>query len=251
MDNDACGKRVRPGLVVAGVLAGLWGVGLASPALACPDCALGRQVRAEVLGPGSLTFAGQVVLPMMILAGVVAGVHRIGRRATGRAASTPAEAHGPLDHGPLIAAALSIGVGMGGFVDGIVFHQLLQWHNMLSSRLPPVDLTAVKVNMLWDGLFHAFTWLTTAVGIGLLWRAGRRAVPWSTPVFVGGLSLGWGLFNLVEGVVDHLVLGLHHVHPGANQLAWDVGFLAAGALLAAAGAGLIRHGVRSRRLAVQ
>ncbi len=40
--------------------------------------------------------------------------------------------------GPLVAAGLVLGVGFGGFVDGIVLHQILQWHNMLSSVVPPV-----------------------------------------------------------------------------------------------------------------
>jgi hypothetical protein len=69
-------------------------------------------------------------------------------------------------------------------------------------------------------------------------------VPWSSRTFVSSLLLGWGLFNVVEGVIDHHLLGLHHVHPGANQLAWDVGFLVFGALLVAAGWGLIRAGRR-------
>ncbi|MBA3481110.1 MAG: DUF2243 domain-containing protein, partial [Pirellulales bacterium] len=36
------------------------------------------------------------------------------------------------DRRPLIAAATLLGIGLGGFVDGILFHQLLQFHNMLS-----------------------------------------------------------------------------------------------------------------------
>ena len=146
------------------------------------------------------------------------------------------------------AAGVLIGVGMGGFVDGIVLHQILQWHNMFSSRVPPVDLLAMKFNMVWDGLFHASTWVATAAGLALLWRAGQRIdVPWSTRTFVGSLLLGWGLFNLVEGVIDHHVLGLHHVRPGSGELAWDIAFLALGGLLVALGAGLIRAGRRDRR----
>lgn len=146
-------------------------------------------------------------------------------------------------HGPVLGASLLLGAGLGGFVDGIVLHQILQWHNMLSSLIPNTDLVGVKVNMVWDGLFHAFTWLMTVVGLGLLWRAGsRRDVAWSTHTFVGGLVLGWGLFNVVEGTIDHLVLGIHHVHPGAGQLAWDIGFLAFGAVQIAIGGALVRSG---------
>lgn len=145
--------------------------------------------------------------------------------------------------GALIAAGTVLGVGLGGFADGIVLHQLLQWHNMFSSRVPPVDLVAMKYNMVWDGLFHAFTWIVSVLGLALLWRAGQKPdVPWSTGTFAGSLSFGWGLFNLVEGLIDHQLLGLHHVHPGENQLAWDLGFLVSGALLMAGGWVLIRSG---------
>ncbi len=142
---------------------------------------------------------------------------------------------------PLVTAALLLGVGLGGFFDGILLHQILQWHNMLSSVVPPVDLVSMKVNMVWDGLFHAFTWLVTVAGVLLLWRAGRQgAADLSGRNLAGGMLLGWGLFNFVEGVIDHQLLGVHHVHPGANELAWDLGFLASGLVMIVAGALLIR-----------
>ncbi len=40
------------------------------------------------------------------------------------------------DRSPLIAAGLFLGLGLGGFVDGIALHQIVQWHHMLSSRVP-------------------------------------------------------------------------------------------------------------------
>jgi uncharacterized membrane protein len=133
---------------------------------------------------------------------------------------------------PLIAAGTLLGIGMGGFVDGITFHQILQVHNLLSAKYPPTNLVNAEINMFWDGLFHAFTWAMTAIGLALLWRAGQRAdVPWSTRTFAGSLLLGWGLFNLVEGAIDHQVLGIHHVKPGPGQLAWDMAFLASGLIM--------------------
>lgn len=133
--------------------------------------------------------------------------------------------------GPLVAAGLVLGVGLGGFVDGILLHQILQWHNMLSSVVPPTDLIDMKYNMIWDGMFHAVTWTMCVIGIGLLFRAGGRAdVRWSGPIFAGSLVGGWGLFNFVEGLIDHQLLGIHHVHPGDGQLAWDMGFVLLGGL---------------------
>ena len=151
------------------------------------------------------------------------------------------------NRGAVIAPGILLGAGMGGFFDGILLHQNLQWHNMLSSYIPPVTLVATKINMVWDGLFHAATWLVTALGIALLWHAGtRRDVSFRTSTFVGSLALGWGLFNVVEGVIDHHILGLHHVHPGAGQLAWDLGFLGLGAVLIGLGVALLRSPRRGK-----
>src|SRR5687768_7387851 len=140
-------------------------------------------------------------------------------------------------------AGILIGIGLGGFVDGILLHQILQWHNMLSSHTPPTDLVAMKYNMVWDGLFHALTWIMCATGIALLFRAARRPdVPWSGRILVGSMLGGWGLFNFVEGLIDHQLLGIHHVHPGDAQLAWDLGFIAFGLAEIAGGWWAIRSG---------
>jgi uncharacterized membrane protein len=145
---------------------------------------------------------------------------------------------------PLVAAGILLGAGLGGFVDGIVLHQILQWHNMLSGQLPPDTLVRAKVNMYWDGLFHAAVWVLTAVGLAMLWSAtGRAEVPHSGRTLLGGLLLGWGLFNVVEGIIDHEVLGLHHVYEYTpNHLPADLGFLAFGLLLLLSGWALVRAG---------
>lgn len=150
----------------------------------------------------------------------------------------------PLHRTPLIAAGILLGAGLGGFVDGIVLHQMLQWHNMLSNQLPPDNLINAKVNMYWDGVFHAAMWVVTAVGLRLLWAAGSRAdVPWSGRTFGGGLLLGWGLFNVVEGLIDHHLLQLHHVYEYTDQkLPWDLAFLGVSVGLLAAGWALVRAG---------
>ncbi len=120
-------------------------------------------------------------------------------------------------------------------MDGIVFHQLLQVHNMLSARYPKtgvdpaIALANVEINMFWDGMFHAFTWIMTVVGLVLLWNvAQRQRAPLSTRVFVGSLLMGWGTFNLVEGIIDHHLIGIHHVIEGPNHLPWDLAFLGSG-----------------------
>lgn len=161
------------------------------------------------------------------------------------------ERPGQLDRRPLIAAATLLGIGMGGFVDGIVFHQLLQFHNMLSAPgyypktgVDPHRLVVnMEINMFWDGLFHVLTWIMTTAGLAMLWRAGQRPdVPWSTRTMVGGLSLGWGLFNLIEGVIDHHILHIHHITETEDHLIWDIAFLASGVLLIGIGWAFIRAG---------
>jgi uncharacterized membrane protein len=133
---------------------------------------------------------------------------------------------------PVRTVGLLLGIGLGAFVDGIVFHQLLQWHNMMSSRIPPTSMDTMRQNMFWDGLFHLFAWLVLVIGIALFWRIARRRDPLpSTAAFIGLVILGLGLFNLVEGIVNHLILGIHHVREVPNPLGWDLGFLVVAGLL--------------------
>jgi uncharacterized membrane protein len=152
--------------------------------------------------------------------------------------------------GQMISAGILMGAGLGGFLDGILFHQLLQFHNMLSAKIPPNDLISAKVNMFWDGLFHAGVWIMTIIGLALLWRAGQnRFVMWSGRTFLGSLLAGWGLFNLVEGFIDHILLGIHHVYEYTdNKLPWDLAFLASGALLILGGWFLIQSERERNRL---
>lgn len=141
----------------------------------------------------------------------------------------------------LTTAGIAIGIGMGGFIDGILFHQILQIHNMLSARIPTDTLVGAKINMLWDGLFHVVVWSATAVGIVLLWRAVERPGTFlSGRALFGSTLLGFGLFNAVEGLVNHHILNLHHVYERAGQSIWDYVFLASGIALMLAGWSMIR-----------
>jgi uncharacterized membrane protein len=109
-------------------------------------------------------------------------------------------------------AGIVLGLGLGGFVDGITLHQIMQWHNMGSAVLPPTTMAAMAQNMTWDGMFHGVTLVLTIIGVLMLWSDGVAGYsPRSMSVFVGEMILGWGLFNLVEGVVDHHLLNIHPV----------------------------------------
>jgi uncharacterized membrane protein len=107
---------------------------------------------------------------------------------------------------PLIQAGTILGVGLGGFFDEILFHQIFQLHN---------------------GLFHVFHWFMTLLGIGCVWRcAGRKDVPHSTSVLMGGILQGWGVFNLIEGIIDRQII---------EHFYYDVAFLLSGVVMISVG----------------
>jgi len=68
----------------------------------------------------------------------------------------------------------------------------------------------------------------------------RRDVPLSSWMLVGSLGLGRGLFNLIEGLIDHELLGIHHVVEAGNHLLWDMAFLGSGVVLILVGRATIR-----------
>ena len=147
-----------------------------------------------------------------------------------------------------------LALGLGGSFDGIVLHQILQWHHMLSSHVPPDSVANLELNTLADGLFHASTWVLTGMGILQLWAAARRGtfLTWST--LFGGLLAGWGAFKVIEGLINHQLLGVHHVRPGPDQMLYDLGFLAWGALMLVGGITVLqgrngrgRYGVTASR----
>lgn len=153
-----------------------------------------------------------------------------------------------------ISAGILFGLGLGGFFDGIVLHQILQWHHMLSSAgYPPDSVPNLRINVLWDGIFHASTYVFTVAGLVILWRRSRRShEPWSWKLLPATILIGFGIFNLVEGIVDHHLLGLHHVNetvPRDQWVYWDVGFLVWGAVMLGGGLWMLRRGRRRRATA--
>jgi uncharacterized membrane protein len=148
------------------------------------------------------------------------------------------------------APAFVLGLGLGGFIDGIVLHQILQWHHMLTGDNggEPMDTVAgLETNTLVDGFFHLATWVLVVAAMLLTvraWQLRQLAPPWRT--HLGLLLGGWGAFNLVEGLIDHQLLGIHHVRDDLGApLGWDLAFLAFGVLLGAVGLALTRSGERT------
>ncbi|MBA3900217.1 MAG: DUF2243 domain-containing protein [Bacteroidetes bacterium] len=117
-----------------------------------------------------------------------------------------------LKTGPLLTAGFFLGLGMGVFLDGILLHQLLQWHQIISNVLPPDTLLNKQVNTFWDGILSLFTWGFTVTGLILLWRLFfKKNVIITTRLFVGSLLLGWGIFNATDSILNHYILQLHNI----------------------------------------
>ena len=123
------------------------------------------------------------------------------------------------------------GIGIIGMLDGIIFHQLLKWHSvfMYTDRVHQV---------MSDGLFHILA--TTIIFISglILWKIDPREV--NTMYFLGSFLLGAGMFNFIEGILNHHILQIHHVKPGRYELLADLLYDASGLLLIIIGWILIR-----------
>ena len=154
-----------------------------------------------------------------------------------------------------VSAGILFGLGLGGFFDGIVLHQLLQWHHMLSSWYPVNTIENLELNTRWDGIFHSATYLFVLAGLFILWStAKRRHLLWSTKLLAGTMLLGFGAFNVVEGLVDHHLLQIHHVNEKVDlhhQLYWDLAFIAWGAAMLVIGWYLFKQGQRESELVLR
>ena len=144
-----------------------------------------------------------------------------------------------------LTAGVLLGIGLGGFADGIALHQIAQWHNIgLQAVLPRIAMEAMQQEhgLGWpvpcrDMVHHALA------GVLWLWAEGRAgAAPSSVRVLAGEMLLGWGAFNLVEGVIDHHLLQLHHVRDVPVHVpAYDWIFLAVAGLGSSPRAGRCRE----------
>jgi uncharacterized membrane protein len=136
-------------------------------------------------------------------------------------------------------AAGCLGFALGGFLDGVLLHQILQWHHLLSGVTDPADW---RFQMAWDGAFHAAHYAIALLGLVLLWRRRREAAaPGAGRATAGAALLGFGAWHLLDAVVNHWALGLHRINETvADPLPWDLVFFALGLVTAAAGGWLLR-----------
>ena len=120
---------------------------------------------------------------------------------------------------------LLLGFALGGFFDGILLHQILQWHHLLSG----LDGAAgdLRFQILADGLFHLMMYVVALVGAVMLVSARAAGAP--IPATSGILRLaliGFGSWHVSDAVPSHWLLGLHRIRMDSDMpLAWDVAWL--------------------------
>lgn len=119
-----------------------------------------------------------------------------------------------------------LGFALGGFFDGILLHQILQWHHPLS-LVPGVD--TIRGQVLWDGYFHALMYLIAAVGLSGLWRSRAQFEQGWGRRLLGSLLVGFGVWHVVDSVLSHWILGIHTIkldspNPLVRDLIWFFAF---------------------------
>lgn len=117
--------------------------------------------------------------------------------------------------------AFLLGLSLGGFFDGILLHQILQWHHLLSN-VDAVD--NARLQLLADGAFHALMYAIALLALVGLWRSrSATALPGARRWLMGMALIGFGAWHVLDGVVSHWVLGIHRVRIDApNPLLWDL-----------------------------
>ena len=117
-------------------------------------------------------------------------------------------------------AGAILGFALGGFFDGILLHQILQWHHLLS--LVP-GIGELRAQVMWDGVFHALMYVIAAWELVALWRAHRREAAVPRGIIVGALLVGFGTWHVIDTLLSHWFLGIHRIRiDSPNPLAWDL-----------------------------
>ncbi|WP_347137674.1 DUF2243 domain-containing protein [Paracoccus sp. SSK6] len=121
-------------------------------------------------------------------------------------------------------AGAILGFALGGFFDGILLHQILQWHHLLS--LVP-GIGDLRAQVVWDGVFHAAMYAVAAWGLVALWRAQRQGPTVPRGIVTGALLMGFGSWHILDALLSHWILGIHRIRiDSPSPLAWDLAWLA-------------------------
>jgi uncharacterized membrane protein len=129
-----------------------------------------------------------------------------------------------------------MGVGVAGFVDETVFHQLLHWHHFY-------DRSTSSWGLVSDGIFHAASWFCMVGGLFLFADLRRRGT-WFGVAHAAGFCLGLGGFQLYDGIVQHKWWHLHEIRYDVGLLPYDLSWNVVAAVVLLAGVALL---ARARR----
>lgn len=144
-------------------------------------------------------------------------------------------------------AGYALGFAIGGFFDGILLHQVLQWHHLLSG-IETSPFGDLRMQILADGLFHLLMYVIGGVGLVLLFRARRElGLPGAGRLLVASSTIGFGAWHIVDGVLSHWVSGIHRIRMDSEvPLLWDlIWFVAFGLVPLAIGWRMRPHGNRA------
>jgi uncharacterized membrane protein len=136
-----------------------------------------------------------------------------------------------------------MGIGVAGFVDETVFHQLLHWHHFYDRSTPAWGLVS-------DGLFHAASWLCMVGGLFLFADLRRRGA-WDGLRHWAGMCFGLGGFQLYDGTVQHKWWHLHEIRYHVDVLPYDLVWNGLASLVLVTGAVLLRRAQPARGAAAE
>lgn len=142
---------------------------------------------------------------------------------------------------PWFRWSMVLGVALGGFFDGILLHQILQWHHLLSA-VPGVG--GLRMQVALDGWFHALMNGVAVLGMVGLWRVPLPVEPAWRQRMPAGLLIGFGVWHVLDAVLSHWILGIHRIRMDSDHpMLWDLGwFVIFGLLPMLAGWTLLRGG---------
>ena len=120
-------------------------------------------------------------------------------------------------------AGLLLGFSLGGFFDGILLHQVLQWHHLLSN-VQAAALQDLRAQLLADGLFHVLMYFIAAWALYLLWKArADYAAPGADRALWAQALIGFGAWHIVDSVFSHWITGIHRIRVDSpHPLFWDL-----------------------------
>jgi uncharacterized membrane protein len=124
-----------------------------------------------------------------------------------------------------VIGGLLVGISLGGLFDGILLHQVLQWHHLLS-LVESQSVQDIRTQIMADGLFHVLMYVLACIGLLLLWRSNRSHAQARSSALLGITLLGFSIWQFVDVILFHWIFRIHRIRVDVdNPLVWDVGWM--------------------------